>query len=330
MKDELAIVIPAYKITFFKSTLDSIADQTCKNFTLYIGDDASKDDFCELVENYKERINIVYKRFDENLGQKDLVAHWNRCIDLVRKEEWIWFFSDDDLMEPGCVELFYKHIEKHQDDTLLHFNVQVINEADINLYKPRKFRSHFSTMEFFSKRLNNKISSMGMDFIFKKKAFEKVNRFQSFDLAWSSDNATWLKLSIYNGITTIEGAMVKWRHSSLCISSISEDRNIVLRKVNANINYLKWVKLFFNQNKLRDVTSEMQKASWLTSIIAQTSALSYNEKYHLVIFCLQQLKLSRLTLRVLSLWLFRELKKNVKSLLFLNSMNNKSIIIIKL
>ena len=38
---ELAIVIPAYKIMYFDQALSSIANQTCKDFTLYIGDDSS-------------------------------------------------------------------------------------------------------------------------------------------------------------------------------------------------------------------------------------------------------------------------------------------------
>ena len=40
-QNNLAIVIPAYKSTFLPAALDSIAAQTCQDFTLYIGDDCS-------------------------------------------------------------------------------------------------------------------------------------------------------------------------------------------------------------------------------------------------------------------------------------------------
>ena len=77
---------------------------------MYIGDDCSPGNLYSIVEKYENRIPIVYKHFDENLGGKDLVAQWERCIDLVGDEEWIWLFSDDDIMDPTCVENFYRYI----------------------------------------------------------------------------------------------------------------------------------------------------------------------------------------------------------------------------
>lgn len=41
MEEKIAIVIPAYKCRFLRQTLDSIVVQTCRSFTVYIGDDAS-------------------------------------------------------------------------------------------------------------------------------------------------------------------------------------------------------------------------------------------------------------------------------------------------
>ena len=105
---KLAIVIPAYKLAFLKQTIESIANQTCKDFIVYIGDDASPFNLTEIINLFNNKIKIVYKRFEENVGANDLVAHWNRCIDMVQNEEWIWLFSDDDLMMDNCVDLFYK------------------------------------------------------------------------------------------------------------------------------------------------------------------------------------------------------------------------------
>ena len=98
-QNNLAIVIPAYKSTFLAAALDSIAAQTSLDFTLYIGDDCSPNHLGAIVDRYRDRINLVYHRFDTNLGGKDLVAQWERCIDMSQGEEWIWLFSDDDVME---------------------------------------------------------------------------------------------------------------------------------------------------------------------------------------------------------------------------------------
>ena len=97
MEEKIAIVIPAYKFRFLRQTLDSIVVQTCRSFTVYIGDDASPQNLKEIVSDYADKMNIVYRRFDTNLGGVDLPGHWDRCIALA-KEPVVWFFSDDDLM----------------------------------------------------------------------------------------------------------------------------------------------------------------------------------------------------------------------------------------
>lgn len=128
-QNSLAIVIPAYKSTFLAAALESIAAQTCKDFTLYVGDDCSPNPIGEIVDRYWDKINLVYKRFDTNLGGKDLVAQWERCIDMTQGEEWLWLFSDDDVMEEKCVEEFYKTIQCKPDAGLVHFNVKRLDNA---------------------------------------------------------------------------------------------------------------------------------------------------------------------------------------------------------
>lgn len=113
-QNNLAIIIPAYKATFLAAALDSIAAQTCQDFTLYIGDDCSPNNLEVIVDKYRDKINLVYKRFDTNLGGKDLVAQWERCIDMTQGEDWLWLFSDDDVMEKNCVEEFYKTIKENR------------------------------------------------------------------------------------------------------------------------------------------------------------------------------------------------------------------------
>lgn len=310
---KLAIVIPAYKSEFFRQSLESIAKQTCKDFTLYIGDDASPANLLSISESFKADIDIVYKRFNENIGGKDLVSHWNRCIDMTEKEPWIWLFSDDDLMDPSCVEAFYKHIQRRKDDSLLHFNIEVINENNNKIFKTKIFPSHFSTSDFFFNTINRKVYSCVVEYIFKRDQFEKANRFEPFDLAWSSDNATWMKLSLYNGINTIDGPQIKWRLSTLNISSKSDDRNITLRKINASTKYIQWARVFFEQHNILDTTSEIDKIRWLLIAIVYTTTFTFKEKYKIIIECIICLKVNKIKFRTLAYWLYEELKRNIKS-----------------
>lgn len=63
-----------------QQTLDSVAAQTDKDFTVYIGDDASPHDLKNIVYLYQDKLDIVYYRFETNLGGQDLPGHWNDAL----------------------------------------------------------------------------------------------------------------------------------------------------------------------------------------------------------------------------------------------------------
>ncbi len=248
--NNLAIIIPAYKSTFWDKALESIANQTNKNFTLYIGNDASPYDLYSAVKKYEDKINIKYHRFEDNLGGKDLVAQWERCVALSQTEEWVWLFSDDDEMESTCVEKFYEQLRLHNNNAydVYHFNVKIIDEKSNIRTVPSIYPKVIQSFDFYKEKMNGKIRSLVVENIFSRSIYNKMNGFQNFDLAWGSDTATWVKFGQQKGIFTIDTAWVKWRISS---ENISPDCNssIISRKIKALNSYFSWSYSFFSDNK---------------------------------------------------------------------------------
>lgn len=216
--NQLAIVIPAYKIDFFRATLDSLAAQTCKDFTVYVGDDCSPSDFENLVNEYKDKLVIHYTRFETNMGGKDLVGQWTRCIELTQEEPWIWLFSDDDVMSPTCVESFYKTVEKASNHDLYHFDIDAIDAEGKVVFECRRFPDIMSSLDFYKKKENDDIDCFVVEYIFSRKVYEITGGFQNFDLAWGADIATWVKFSHEKGIKNISEARVFWRKSDANIT----------------------------------------------------------------------------------------------------------------
>lgn len=278
METKLAIVIPAYKADFFDSTLESIARQTNKAFNLYIGDDFSPNHLAPIVDKYSSTINISYHRFTENLGGVDLVAHWERCIDMTDGEEWIWLFSDDDIMGTNCVEKFYEYIGTDDSARLLHFNVDIIDSQNKVVKTCGHFPLRLSTGDFFDGRIKNQLDSFVVEYIFQKSLYQSEGGFQKFDLAWCSDDATWIKFGRNEWIYTIPSATVQWRLSTSNISSILSDKLIVARKLNANTQFLVWSKRFFRQNNISPSTSIFQKVKWALMPIINSQSYSLKEK----------------------------------------------------
>lgn len=276
--NQLAIIIPAYKETFLDRALRSIALQTCHDFTVYIGDDASPHNIKSIVEEYEQKINIVYHRFEENLGGKDLVGQWERCIALSKDEPWIWLFSDDDEMEPKCVERFYSEIETDENYDLYHFNVDIIDENGGLFARRQPFPDWLCSKEFIVEKLKGNIASYVVEYIFSRKCYEKCGGFQKYDLAWGSDDATWIKFGLDKGIKTIDGAKVKWRHSGLNISPSNNDKPLVERKVEADLVHITYMNELWPHTKLHNLQLLYVEASWFCSMMnTYKSVLSKKE-----------------------------------------------------
>lgn len=216
MVKRLAIVIPAYKGDFIDEAIGSVARQTCKDFTLYIGNDAGSREIDKAVEKYKGDIDIVYKRFDENLGGKDLVAAWTRTLTLMGGEPFFELFSDDDIMEPDCVRRFYEETDKHPDYDVYHFNLSIINpKSEVRVCR-EGFPRVMSAREFYDvTNVHNKYDIRMPEFIFRTSKFNEAGGFVSFPHAMRTDNGTVMVVARDTGIYTIDGPRVRWRSSTV-------------------------------------------------------------------------------------------------------------------
>ena len=235
----LAIIIPAYKGAFLEKALNSIANQSCTDFTVYVGDDASPDSLEEICSRWRHRIDLHYHRFNQNLGGRDLVAQWERCIALSQ-EPWLWLFGDDDMMDANCVESFLDEFDSvGRKFDIYRFNTVIVDEYDSEIRRTPDFPEVITAEEFILKRFRSEICSFLSDYIFSRDAFVTAGGFQSFPRAWCSDDAACVKLSGIAGIKTIDGPRVKWRLSGLNISSRHDaDKH---DKMRAALEYLGWV-----------------------------------------------------------------------------------------
>jgi len=254
--NKLAIVIPAYKSQFIKAALDSICNQTNLNFSLYVGDDHSPENLEGIVSLYSDKVNLTYKRFDENLGGNNLVSHWNRCIELTQGEEWVWLFSDDDIMDSTCVENFYHSLSLDDSFNIYHYNINVIDKDDNILLVGAEFPSVMTTQDFLLERSAGRIKSYVVEYIFNRKILDRTSGFIDFPTAWHSDEATVLHASKCLGIKTIDNCKVNWRYSAYNITPNLSEKKIVDKKVQASLEFSIWVHNFFMDNNTRlSVTS---------------------------------------------------------------------------
>jgi glycosyltransferase involved in cell wall biosynthesis len=245
------VIIPAFRARHLTEALDSLAKQTDQRFKLYIGDDCSPEPLESLVARYKDTLAPEYTRFENNLGATDLIAHWHRCIALSGEEPWIWVFSDDDLASPDCVAAFLRSIDSKTKATtqLYRFQMDFIDEAGKAYFRPRPHPAFENVVQFTSALLlDEQRAWRAPDHIFSRRIYDETGGFVSLPKGIYSDYATWQKFSKQEGVSTIPGGRVFWRHHRKGTSSGMREKH---RREwhRAAQEYVKWMLEFARGNE---------------------------------------------------------------------------------
>jgi glycosyltransferase involved in cell wall biosynthesis len=102
-KPQISVVMPVWNgAKYLNSAIESVLNQTFKDFELIIVDDASTDETAEIIANYlniDSRINTI-----RNSNNLKLPASLNAGF-RTAKGSWLTWTSDDNVLEPHCLEI---------------------------------------------------------------------------------------------------------------------------------------------------------------------------------------------------------------------------------
>jgi len=164
----------------------------------------------EVVKEFEDKIEIVYKRFESNLGGVSLTKQWERCIALSIDEPYIWLFSDDDEMAENSVRCFYNRLEDEILYDVYRFNLVTINESN-DVLNNFVFKGVEKNLDFFKGRITDTSYSCITQYIFSRRIYNVCSGFVEFPNAWFSDDASIIKFSSETGIMSVSESRVYWR-----------------------------------------------------------------------------------------------------------------------
>ena len=105
----ISVIVPIYNAEkYLEGCIQSVLNQTYRNFELILIDDGSQDNSYKICKNYEKKDNRIILIHQKNQGQS--VAR-NKGIQLA-KGKWISFLDADDVIHPQMLEILLNNIRK--------------------------------------------------------------------------------------------------------------------------------------------------------------------------------------------------------------------------
>lgn len=269
MHDLVSICIPTYNgENYLQETLNSISQQTYRNFEVIISDNLSSDKTLEIVNSWKALQDFpVYVFSNSNLG---IGSNWNYCIENS-SGKYIKFLFQDDLLKSDCLEKMHLFFEQHKNIKFLACKrnfldcTKVSNSENVKDWIKKygnlqsKFMNddrpyHIITKKIFKKDYffespTNKIGEPSA-VMFKKSIIKKVGYF-STELKQILDLEFWYRVLMDYDIAILNEHLITFRIHD------SQETNVNrTKKVSEYSEYQKFVdnKLFWYVNNSRKIS----------------------------------------------------------------------------
>ena len=238
-----SIGIPAFKDVFLKKCIQSILNQTYTNFELIIVNDCSPQDLSSIVKKFDDE-RIKYFENEKNVGAKEVVKNWNKCLEHATGDFFV-LMGDDDLMAKDYLYEFASLIQKHPDLDVYHCRTMIIDENDEPVKLTSSWPEYENVYDNIWHRLTERRSQYISDFVYRTEHLKKEKGFFYLPLAWGSDDISAYRASGTKGIAHTNKALFKYRSNSYSITSTG---NLEL-KMHATKDYFIWLSEFLERTK---------------------------------------------------------------------------------
>jgi glycosyltransferase involved in cell wall biosynthesis len=231
---KVSVCMPVYNGSdYIAEAIESVLEQTYKDFSLIVCDNCSTDNTEEIARNFRDS-RITYVRNPRNLGP---VANANRCLELA-EGEYVCIFHHDDVMLQDNLERKVRLLDEHPKAGFVHSNIilidplgnviaqQIWNEDSRKDYMEDGLAVFYRFVKSFHLSSNIFIGSV----LARRSCYERVGGFNP-DLPHCNDGEMWMRMLLFYNIACIGKPLVKYRVHATSASSSWGDYT--------SVNYIK-------------------------------------------------------------------------------------------
>ena len=231
-KFKVSILISVFNCEeYILDTLQSISNQTFKNWELIIVNDNSKDQTLDKIVNFKKKFKKKKKKLI-NL-KKNLGAYKATNIGLkFCSGKYISFIDADDLMHKNKIKDQIKILDQNLEVGLVHNWYIEIDEKNNELTKKKNFFNQYEFNNIFP--IENIICNSST--MFRKKILDEI-KFYNKNIIYAYDYNFFLQIFKKYRIFGIKKFYTKYRIHKM---QRSQDRRLQRQICKENIYFLNW------------------------------------------------------------------------------------------
>ena len=188
MKASISIIIPTFnRARELNRAIESVINQTYKNWELIIIDNNSSDNTDEVVSKFNDSRILLFK-----INNNGVIAKSRNLGIKKASGSFIAFLDSDDWWLPKKIEISLKYLEKGAD--IVYHDLFIAKKGALKNNRKAKTRSLFSPI--FNDLLVNGNALNTSSVVLQKNIFEDVKLFsEEKKLIAIEDFDAWLKLS---------------------------------------------------------------------------------------------------------------------------------------
>ncbi|SKB12237.1 Glycosyl transferase, group 2 family protein [Planktothrix sp. PCC 11201] len=206
----ISVIIPVYNAELtIKETIESVLNQTFKDWELIIIDDGSQDSTVRIIREIEDsRIRIF------SYSNAGLASSRNRGIDHAQGE-YITFLDADDLWTPDKLEAQFQALQEHPEAAVAYSWTDYIDQSSQFLHSGRQITINGDVYEHL---LVNNFLENGSNPLIRKQALNQVGEFDT-SLKAGEDWDMWLRLAADYQFVVVTRPQILYRVSTGSMSS---------------------------------------------------------------------------------------------------------------
>lgn len=271
----VSIITPVYNVErCIEKTINSIINQSSKNFELLLIDDGSKDNSIEIAENLLINSDVNYRIIrQENSGVS--VAR-NKGISEA-EGEYVCFLDSDDYIHKDYIKLMYEKASACNCDLIFCDYTQVDSKGQVLVESTTKFLEDFiSGKEGALKQLSCDITIGMGSALYKTSIIRENNIFFDSNRKYAEDVVFTVKsLLKMNKIMSLDKALMFYvRWDSSVTNSVS------LRHLDCYYSYVDLLNYIDSQGDFKEIKRFLVEYKIPYAIAHVFSVLSKDKNFH--------------------------------------------------